>query len=675
MSEEIKRIITIEDKGSETLKKLGDVASDAAVDLNKVTVSTTDLKKAQTDSLQGINDVGGAIGQLNPKVGQLTTGVGNFKKALQALKANPITLAISAVVGVIYGLVKAIKSNKEAVEQIQKSTAKFKPLVDAFKKVLDGIIGTVTKVVSGVLNLSAKILGLSDNTKSASNNIAALKDNVEELEVAYNNLGGAVEKSSKKSDVDTDYRISKIRLEISELKKKKELATNSREINNIEKEIAVREQVIEKLEIERDRREKLNKILEEFFNSDEFKEKAADAYKKLGLGKPISDDELKAYQAKMNEYKYIIVSSREQLEEYLKFEPKTQEQADYREKMIRQLEKRINDTQMLYNSVERQLEKKQKDASTTLEQFVSDFINTIAEEINLGQPASIILDQMSAVFGENSDVFKMFETILNNYQVSLDEYFSKNKKTNKNFKEYGDLIKSSLDVDLDVSQIIKTSAAIDDLNRGVEKLYNVIERPPVSETGGIPATIEGWILALKNFSALSDATQEKIRENIGLVVDFTTAITDGLSSSFNNIAQCFDQTTAEGLESYKRFATASTIISTAGGVVAAIKSGFEAGGPLGWAVAAANALSVITAGAAQLATIKRAGESDSLGSTGLSGATKTTVYSPYSTTANIGSASIGALSGIIGDQKVYVTESDITKAQNSKKVKVEESRQ
>lgn len=681
MSEEIKRIITIEDNGSETLKKLGDAASDTAVDLNKVTVSTTELKKAQTDSLQGISDVGGALGQLNPKVGQLTTGVGNFRKALNALKANPIILAISAVVGIVYGLVKAIKSNKEAVEQIHKSAAKFKPLVDTLKKVLDGIVGTVTKVVTGVLDLSAKILGLSDSAKDAADNTSNLKKCVTDLAEAYDNLGSSIEKSNKRSDINTDLKISQYKLEIAELEKKKKLATDRSTIDNIEKEITVRNRVIERLEIERNRQKNLNSALEEFFNSDEFKKGAEKAYKDLKLGEPISDEEIKAYKAKLNEYNYIITSAQEQLNAYLSGPPpKTKEQFEYNRKRVNELIQLINDTQMLYNSVERQLNQRKKDASTTLEQYITDLINTYTEEIDLGQGVSVMLKQIADVWGEHSDIYKVFKSISNKYQLDLDNYFAKNlyetKKVLQDIEDDEKALEKSLSSDEDESDWLDwTEAKERALQKARENNLTGLNKILGETKQTTSEELDQEVLATEEANRRKlESDREYAAQKKELLFNTATAMTDSASRILLGIAQAQDQNTAAGLEAYKKFATASAIISTAGGVMAAIKSGLEAGGPVGWVLAVSQAGAVLAEGYAQLAAIKRAGESSSTSSTGLSAAAKTTVYSPYSTTANIGSASIGALSGIIGDQKVYVTEGDITKAQNAKKVKVEESR-
>ena len=124
----------------------------------------------------------------------------------------------------------------------------------------------------------------------------------------------------------------------------------------------------------------------------------------------------------------------------------------------------------------------------------------------------------------------------------------------------------------------------------------------------------------------------------------------------------------ENSEEYKKLAVAKGITDTISGSLAAFMSGVQSGipAPYNMILAAVLAASTAAVGASQIGNIKK-GNLSGAGSTGMTTGAMSVGQSQYETMVYSQNSDILST---IKDQKVYVTETDITKTQ--KKVAVRE---
>ena len=157
--------------------------------------------------------------------------------------------------------------------------------------------------------------------------------------------------------------------------------------------------------------------------------------------------------------------------------------------------------------------------------------------------------------------------------------------------------------------------------------------------------------------------------------DAVLAFNDLTINSLNDIASVME----ENSEEQKAIQIISAILSTLGGMVSALEGGnrmaaqMGLAAPVGWALGAAQATLTGAIGAVQIAKMKSASANTSVSSasSNVSSAAYGSLIAPTQVTGEVSSASIESK---IGDQRVYVTEGDISSTQRKVSVSESESR-
>lgn len=176
MAEEIKRVITIEDKASPALENLVDTANEAAEELNKVDVNIKSFDKTSKSFTNGLNDIAEGFDQIIPGTKQATDGFIKVKNALKLLIANPVILGIGAIVTVVYGLVKAIKKNENAMDSLKTAFDAFEPVIDVFNDAIEAVADGIAVVVERIGKWITKLTDLIGITSEASRAQKALEE-------------------------------------------------------------------------------------------------------------------------------------------------------------------------------------------------------------------------------------------------------------------------------------------------------------------------------------------------------------------------------------------------------------------------------------------------------------------------------------------------------------------
>ena len=190
-------------------------------------------------------------------------------------------------------------------------------------------------------------------------------------------------------------------------------------------------------------------------------------------------------------------------------------------------------------------------------------------------------------------------------------------------------------------------------------------------TGDTVITAEEYI---KQYGALFDWIRDKSNKTAAYVaIGFTQALSSA-SQIVSEIQAGIDTTTEDGFEKNKKFQKANALINMANGIIAAIASAMQLGPVIGPIIGGINAATVAAVGGIQISNInKQEFDNPKEGDNG-TGAIATPSINladsmPVQYTRDLLTDS--ELSNINQEQRVYVTETDISNTQN--KVRVAES--
>ena len=179
MSEEIKRVITIEDEATPALDNIKTSAEAAAGGLDEVSVNLESFKKAGDQFKDGLDDVSEGLDRIVPGSKDVIEGVTKLGKAFKALLKNPIGIALTAIVTVIGSLTLAIKKNDKAVAALSKAAKAFEPVLQVFSNLIEKIATGIAKVVEGIGNWVTKLFGLKSGISDAAREQKILNDEIE----------------------------------------------------------------------------------------------------------------------------------------------------------------------------------------------------------------------------------------------------------------------------------------------------------------------------------------------------------------------------------------------------------------------------------------------------------------------------------------------------------------
>ena len=166
----------------------------------------------------------------------------------------------------------------------------------------------------------------------------------------------------------------------------------------------------------------------------------------------------------------------------------------------------------------------------------------------------------------------------------------------------------------------------------------------------------------------AEATRQRVAQVTGYVSSIAGFATDILSS----FADAQDETTEEGFERSKKLQIAAATINMLTGIATAIAGLYTTkSGPWDIALAAAQAASIAVSGGIQIAKIKSTTFDSSSSSSLSTGSIASTLTTPTQYSSAVEGASIEKS---IGDSRVYVVESDITRTGNRVSVQERENR-
>ena len=224
---------------------------------------------------------------------------------------------------------------------------------------------------------------------------------------------------------------------------------------------------------------------------------------------------------------------------------------------------------------------------------------------------------------------------------------------------------------------------LDDLLKRSEEAYASGDM-----AGGYEAEQEAADLAVQieqdkweRINALREYDLQKEREHWQTVGKLAQAGLGAISDILGGIADAMEsngELTAREQQRVKNIRIAGAVIDILSGVTTAIARAYELGPIAGPIVGALQSAAIIATGVAQINKIKQtdvSGSSSSSGSISSPAAVQAPTISPqFNQVRNItGASEEERLNRMAGDQRVYVLESDIEAARNSRRVKVEES--
>lgn len=190
-----------------------------------------------------------------------------------------------------------------------------------------------------------------------------------------------------------------------------------------------------------------------------------------------------------------------------------------------------------------------------------------------------------------------------------------------------------------------------------------------------------WGNILKNIATLTanwDGLHEQIKEGgekaFSAYAQIAAVGLSSVATMLNGLAAEQDASSKEGFESQKKLQIAGSTMSMLAGIVSAWSSAMQLGPIAGPILGAVLSAMMLATGLAQIVKIKNT-QFDSKGTTGVSSTPNTSaiasITAPVQYTRDVDNASI---EGAIRNQKVYVTETDITNTQNKVDVTENEAR-
>ena len=176
----------------------------------------------------------------------------------------------------------------------------------------------------------------------------------------------------------------------------------------------------------------------------------------------------------------------------------------------------------------------------------------------------------------------------------------------------------------------------------------------------------------KTYAAQSNQIQQ---QRVDSIINIAAAASNLLTGMLVDISEQQDQSNKEGFEKAKKLQIAAATIQMLTGIATAMAGAFTTKtGPWDIALAAIQAASIASAGAFQIAKIKNTkfdSASTGASSASISGGALNTFVAPVQYTQDVHG---GSIQEAIGNTKVYVTESDISKTQNKVSVVEQENR-
>lgn len=358
----------------------------------------------------------------------------------------------------------------------------------------------------------------------------------------------------------------------------------------------------------------------------------------------------------------------------------------------REVNRLTEDTESLTNQIEELTA-----ANTTLESKISLTSEYLEGQADAAKKAADELERLKAAADKN--VKWEFEGLQDPTDVSVDDsagwdtqqtLFDNQMERLETFRQqklrWNELMTEDERTRLENEYLINeeyNQKKLDDLLKRSEEAYASGDM-----AGGYEAEQEAADLAVQieqdkweRINALREYDLQKEREHWQTVGKLAQAGLGAISDILGGIADAMEsngELTAREQQRVKNIRIAGAVIDILSGVTTAIARAYELGPIAGPIVGALQSAAIIATGVAQINKIKQtdvSGSSSSSGSISAPAAVQAPTISPqFNQVRNItGASEEERLNRMAGDQRVYVLESDIEAARNSRRVKVEES--
>jgi len=211
----------------------------------------------------------------------------------------------------------------------------------------------------------------------------------------------------------------------------------------------------------------------------------------------------------------------------------------------------------------------------------------------------------------------------------------------------------------------QTEIELEAIRQKLDQLKVMYDEGLISEAEYYSKSLELKAAFVDTSKKLDEDRLQSVATTMGNIVNIYQMVSDSVTSILTEMMDGMD----ENSEEYKKIAVAQATIQTLGGSLAAFMSAFTSIPffPLNAIIAALLAASTTAVGIAQIAKIKRG--SDPSG-TSMTNVAANTGQGVYETTAY---AQQTELMGTVADQRVYVTENDISTAQHNVMVREQDT--
>ena len=732
MSEEIKRVITIEDEATPALDNIKTSAEAAAGGLDEVSVNLESFKKAGDQFKDGLDDVSEGLDRIVPGSKDVIEGVTKLGKAFKALLKNPIGIALTAIVTVIGSLTFAIKKNDKAVAALSKAAKAFEPVLKVFSNLIEKIATGIAKVVEGIGNWVTKLFGLKTGISDAAREQKILNDEIErgkeinkssvdqytdayskftEILTAYGKIESKTGKDRKKS---IDEFLSTYKSSFEELSKYS--SRFSKSISDLKTAEDV-DRIFKSIKdnsagITSELYDSVRALLDAESKSKSFAEYLKEAFNVSTGGETGILTRITELQEKLEtlnqQAKVAADAGTSQAISYQIGETKSK---------LESAEKELKD---FYNSVETELENIFKDAATLAGKNGNEIWAQLvgASGDNISKLRSLVINEIKNIYNESADIVGNIKvdfsglgedatTAIDGLIEKLNTPEAKEKRrieilpsievpdnllpdnilgvVGKGLKTTGDDLTDYNTKWLEVfteqlNNLDQYSIAYFEKAKEVENLDWELTEARLEREGYTNSQIEA--LRREHNKRLENIDKEQISatlSNIGIYSDAISSLGSGLIS-------IIEATAEEGEDSFEKtkglqvaVATIDTLSGVMGAWTSALNSGIPA--PYSFILGGIQSAAVLATGIANVSKIKntKIGGGGSVSSATPSAPANT--YNPTYTANVTGQSDIDQLqktiesgtSNAVKDQKVYITETDLEASRNNRKVKVEES--
>lgn len=404
-----------------------------------------------------------------------------------------------------------------------------------------------------------------------------------------------------------------------------------------QKELAEKQKAWEKERQELEKHLAAEKTLEESKHSDD--------WKYTEEGKKYYEDyfnkRLKWYSKDSDEYKNILAEKN-------KFD------REYSDKFTEEQEKQ---TEAARAAAEEQRKIKEQDLSEI------DKINNELRRKNQTAEQNE-LEDLEAKYETQKALFEKYSIDI----TALTEQYEKEKSAIK--EKYNPSVEGSTQEEILKNQIDTSQQALTVVGDYASSIAEEIGEAFGAAFSGINSVIESTQSAMVTFGDSSASAADKATAS----AQVAAAAFSAASSVLSSLAEDQDKTSEEGFEKSKKYQIAAATMNMLSGMVTAFSTAFQLGPIAGPIVGAALATAVGVMGAIQIAKIKQqqfSGSSSSSSASSVPSVSTSSVSDLHNNTVN--TRSVQGDSEVSYDNKVYVTETDITSTTSKVKTQVSEN--